>query len=174
MNLLDLKYIRLLGGSFLFSIVFPCQVYFGETSKNNRAQSLTCPLCGKMGFTAEELLSHSGSEHGDSHARVSCPVCVATRNPVHPPVTQHIVSHLQVYHRAVRINILLQLYRNFTNPEWNNDAFVSPTEGSLFRQQSAGYSGALGRAERRPSHRRQEERLSAEILGESVGRRSDG
>jgi len=54
-------------------LLFLCFVdlyYSGESSSEVMAHSLTCPVCGRLGFTETELQSHVASEHQSCNTEV--------------------------------------------------------------------------------------------------------
>lgn len=77
--------------------------YSGESVSAEQPQSLTCPLCGSLGFTETSLLEHVTSEHAstdsdDSSAGVVCPICGVETNQL----TYDFATHLTMEHRAPR------------------------------------------------------------------------
>ena len=56
--------------------------YTGENAAGiAHSQSLTCPFCGKLGFTEATLVDHVSSAHTDSShdsQEVICPICAST------------------------------------------------------------------------------------------------
>lgn len=77
--------------------------YAGETITSDHPQSLTCPLCGTLGFTEANLLEHVTNEHAssdndESSAGVVCPICGVETNQV----TYDFATHLTMEHRAPR------------------------------------------------------------------------
>lgn len=77
--------------------------YAGETITSDHPQSLTCPLCGNLGFTEASLLEHVTNEHAstdndESSAGVVCPICGVETNQL----TYDFATHLTMEHRAPR------------------------------------------------------------------------
>lgn len=77
--------------------------YAGESVSSEQPQSLTCPLCGNLGFTESTLLEHVNSEHAnsdndESSAGVVCPICGVGTNQL----TYDFATHLTMEHRAPR------------------------------------------------------------------------
>lgn len=54
---------------FKFRLFFKDLYYSGESS-TELAHSLTCPICGRLGYTESELQSHVTSEHQNSNTEV--------------------------------------------------------------------------------------------------------
>lgn len=72
--------------------------FAGEPIPELCADSFTCPVCGEMGHSAEELVAHVQARHPDARTDVICPLCVAV--PLaHPARVSNIVSHLSTMHR---------------------------------------------------------------------------
>ena len=78
--------------------------YNGENHSLEQPQSLTCPLCGQLGFSESQLREHVTKQHSDSTTlqEVICPVCAAhpSGDPNH--LTDDLPTHLTVEHRALR------------------------------------------------------------------------
>ena len=78
--------------------------YGGESHNVEQPQSLTCPLCGQLGFSEAQLREHVTKNHGDSGGgqEVICPVCAAhpSGDPNH--LTDDFPSHLIMEHRPPR------------------------------------------------------------------------
>lgn len=77
--------------------------YSGEATSYDQPQSLTCPLCGSLGFTESTLLEHVTSEHGnnetdESTTGVVCPICGVETNQL----TYDFATHLTMEHRSPR------------------------------------------------------------------------
>jgi len=72
--------------------------YSGETA-TDQAHSLTCPICGRLGFTEVELQSHVTSEHQSCNTEVVCPMCAAMPGGEPNLVTDDFASHLTLEHR---------------------------------------------------------------------------
>lgn len=77
--------------------------YAGEPVSSELPQSLTCPLCGNLGFTDTTLLEHVTSDHAnsdndESSAGVVCPICGVETNQL----TYDFATHLTMEHRAPR------------------------------------------------------------------------
>lgn len=77
--------------------------YSGESVSSEQPQSLTCPLCGTLGFTETTLLEHVTSEHAssdndESSAGVVCPICGVEANQL----TYDFATHLTMEHRTPR------------------------------------------------------------------------
>lgn len=78
--------------------------YGGETVSPEQPQSLTCPLCGNLGFTESGLLEHVTNEHAEndeSSAGIVCPICGVETNQL----TYDFATHLTMEHRAPRDTI---------------------------------------------------------------------
>lgn len=45
-------------------------LYYSGESSTELAHSLTCPICGRLGFTESELQSHVTLEHQNSNTEV--------------------------------------------------------------------------------------------------------
>lgn len=77
--------------------------FAGETITSDHPQSLTCPLCGTLGFSETNLLEHVTNEHAstdndESSAGVVCPICGVETNQV----TYDFATHLTMEHRTPR------------------------------------------------------------------------
>lgn len=77
--------------------------YGGESVPSEQPQSLTCPLCGSLGFTESSLLEHVTNEHANSDndepsSGVVCPICGIETNQL----TYDFATHLTMEHRAPR------------------------------------------------------------------------
>lgn len=77
--------------------------YGGESVPPEQPQSLTCPLCGNLGFTESSLLEHVTSEHANSDndepsTGVVCPICGVETNQL----TYDFATHLTMEHRTPR------------------------------------------------------------------------
>lgn len=77
--------------------------YAGENISSEQPQSLTCPLCGSLGFTELSLLEHVTNEHAnsdndESSAGIICPICGSETNQL----TFDFATHLTMEHRAPR------------------------------------------------------------------------
>ena len=77
--------------------------YSGESISAEQPYSLTCPLCGTLGFTESTLLEHVTNEHvnsdnDDSSAGVICPICGGETNQL----TYDFATHLTMEHRTPR------------------------------------------------------------------------
>lgn len=46
--------------------------YGGEGVGTEQPQSLTCPYCGRLGFTELTLMGHTTADHPDTSAEVVC------------------------------------------------------------------------------------------------------
>lgn len=75
--------------------------YGGEALLNTeRLQSLTCPLCGKVGHTEMTLKEHVVAEHADSMKEVICPICACLPGGDPNYMTDDFGSHLILEHRT--------------------------------------------------------------------------
>lgn len=77
--------------------------YGGESVPSEQPQSLTCPLCGSLGFTESSLLEHVTNVHPNSDndepsSGVVCPICGVETNQL----TFDFATHLTMEHRAPR------------------------------------------------------------------------
>nr|XP_039262792.1 E3 ubiquitin-protein ligase KCMF1-like [Styela clava] len=74
--------------------------YGGEGIGMDSPPSLTCPLCGKKGFTEVNLQEHVNSQHLETSVEVVCPICAAipTGDPNH--VTDDFATHLAIEHNT--------------------------------------------------------------------------
>lgn len=52
--------------------------YGGEALSVEQPQSLTCPFCGKMGYTETSLQDHVTADHPDTANEVVCPFLTST------------------------------------------------------------------------------------------------
>nr|XP_016037939.2 E3 ubiquitin-protein ligase KCMF1 [Drosophila simulans] len=67
--------------------------FAGEPIPTLCADSFTCPVCGEMGFSLEDLKTHCQDNHIMAHTVVICPVCAAV--PLSQPRhIDHITNHL--------------------------------------------------------------------------------
>ena len=77
--------------------------YGGESHSVEQPQSYTCPLCGEVGLSENDLRDHVTRAHTDSAnmQEVICPVCSAhpTGNPNH--LTDDFSGHLMLDHSRV-------------------------------------------------------------------------
>lgn len=75
--------------------------YSGETVVAGQSQSLTCPLCGTLGFSHSDLLEHVTVKHGSKHGEtnsptgVVCPIC----GPDSDQLVYDLGAHLNLEHR---------------------------------------------------------------------------
>ncbi|XP_001976761.3 E3 ubiquitin-protein ligase KCMF1 [Drosophila erecta] len=73
--------------------------FAGEPIPTLCADSFTCPVCGEMGLSVEDLKEHCKEQHRLSRTVVICPVCAAV--PLsHPIRIAHIASHLIFLHSS--------------------------------------------------------------------------
>lgn len=77
--------------------------YSGESFSCEQPLSITCPLCGSLGFTESTLLEHVTNEHAnsdndESSAGVVCPICGVDTNQL----TYDFATHLTMEHRTPR------------------------------------------------------------------------
>lgn len=72
--------------------------YGGEGANLDAPQSLTCPLCGQMGFSAASLLPHVAEAHHEGGPNVICPICAAVPNGDPNRMTGELASHLATWH----------------------------------------------------------------------------
>lgn len=80
--------------------------YSGESVTSEQPQSLTCPLCGNLGFNEASLLEHVTNEHAnsdndESSTGIVCPICGVETNQL----TYDFTTHLTMEHRTPRETI---------------------------------------------------------------------
>lgn len=73
--------------------------YGGEALSVDSPQSLTCPFCGKMGYTETTLQDHVSVEHSDTY-EVVCPICASVPGGDPNHVTDDFAAHLTLDHRS--------------------------------------------------------------------------
>lgn len=56
--------------TLMYSYFLQIDLYYSGESSTDLAHSLTCPICGRLGFTESELQSHVTSEHQNSNTEV--------------------------------------------------------------------------------------------------------
>ena len=82
--------------------------YSGENAAGIvQPQSLTCPFCGRLGFTEASLVDHVSScpkAQSDSHdsQEVICPICASTPggDPNHVLTWSDFSTHINLEHRS--------------------------------------------------------------------------
>ncbi|XP_042233918.1 E3 ubiquitin-protein ligase KCMF1-like isoform X1 [Homarus americanus] len=74
--------------------------YGGEALSVDQPQSLTCPFCGKMGFTETSLQDHVTADHPDTAYEVVCPICASVPGGDPNHVTDDFAAHLTLDHRS--------------------------------------------------------------------------
>ncbi|XP_069184011.1 E3 ubiquitin-protein ligase Kcmf1 isoform X3 [Procambarus clarkii] len=74
--------------------------YGGEALSVEQPQSLTCPFCGKMGYTETSLQDHVTADHPDSAYEVVCPICASVPGGDPNHVTDDFAAHLTLDHRS--------------------------------------------------------------------------
>lgn len=80
--------------------------YSGENAAGIvQPQSLTCPFCGRLGFTEASLVDHVSSAHSDSShdsQEVICPICASTPggDPNHVLTWSDFSTHINLEHRS--------------------------------------------------------------------------
>ena len=80
--------------------------YSGEnTAGIVQPQSLTCPFCGRLGYTETTLADHVSSAHSDSShdsQEVICPICASTPggDPNHLLTWSDFSTHINLEHRS--------------------------------------------------------------------------
>jgi len=80
--------------------------YTGENAAGiAHSQSLTCPFCGKLGFTEATLVDHVSSAHTDSShdsQEVICPICASTPgdDPNYFVSRSDFSTHINLEHRS--------------------------------------------------------------------------
>ncbi|XP_076035643.1 E3 ubiquitin-protein ligase KCMF1-like isoform X2 [Oratosquilla oratoria] len=74
--------------------------YGGEALSVDQPQSLTCPFCGKMGYTETSLQDHVTAEHADTNYEVVCPICASVPGGDPNHVTDDFAAHLTLDHRS--------------------------------------------------------------------------
>ena len=76
--------------------------YGGETFNTDQPYSLTCPFCGRMGFTEVTLHEHVVAEHSEGPQEVICPICASLPDCEPNHVTDDFATHLALEHRHLR------------------------------------------------------------------------
>ncbi|KAH8303448.1 hypothetical protein KR059_011279, partial [Drosophila kikkawai] len=71
--------------------------FAGEPIPDLCADSFTCPNCGELGFSADELMAHVRIRHSDARTAVICPLCVAVPS-AHPARVDNLLSHMSIAH----------------------------------------------------------------------------
>lgn len=74
--------------------------YGGEALSADQPQSLTCPFCGKMGYTETSLQDHVTADHPDTAYEVVCPICASVPGGDPNHVTDDFAAHLTLDHRS--------------------------------------------------------------------------
>lgn len=80
--------------------------YSGENAAGIvQPQSLTCPFCGRLGYTETSLVDHVSSAHSDSShdsQEVICPICASTPggDPNHLLTWSDFSTHINLEHRS--------------------------------------------------------------------------
>ena len=82
--------------------------YSGESASGIvQPQSLTCPFCGRLGFTEASLVDHVTSAHSSDSAsndsqEVICPICASTPggDPNHLLTLSDFSTHINLEHRT--------------------------------------------------------------------------
>ncbi|XP_002165451.2 E3 ubiquitin-protein ligase KCMF1 [Hydra vulgaris] len=78
--------------------------YGGEPSVSLDQQpssySFVCPHCGKLGFSETLLFEHVSESHANATIEVICPICAALPGGDPNHVTDDLVNHLSIEHRA--------------------------------------------------------------------------
>lgn len=74
--------------------------YGGEALSVDQPQSLTCPFCGKMGYTETSLQDHVTVDHPDTAYEVVCPICASVPGGDPNHVTDDFAAHLTLDHRS--------------------------------------------------------------------------
>lgn len=142
--------------------------YSGESVSSEQPVSLTCPLCGNLGFTESTLLEHVTSEHAnsdsdESSAGVVCPICGVETNQL----TYDFATHLTMEHRAPRDPIDQVTIRG------RGGRYHGRTSGPRGRRSQPHYSAVGGPAGSSPSARESTDPL-VEILAQLSGVRRTG
>ncbi|KAK7085031.1 E3 ubiquitin-protein ligase kcmf1 [Halocaridina rubra] len=84
--------------------------YGGEALSVDQPQSLTCPFCGKMGYTETSLHDHVTAEHPDIAYEVVCPICASVPGGDPNHVTDDFPAHLTLDHRSGAPRDLVSFY----------------------------------------------------------------
>jgi len=142
--------------------------YAGESVSSEQPQSLTCPLCGSLGFTELTLSEHVTNEHNnldndESSAGVVCPICGVETNQL----TYDFATHLTVEHRATRDQIEQVAIRG------RGGRCHARASGPRGRRSQAHYSAVGGPTGSSPSTRESTDPL-VEILAQLSGVRRAG
>ncbi|KAK8397071.1 hypothetical protein O3P69_005203 [Scylla paramamosain] len=74
--------------------------YGGEALSVEQPQSLTCPFCGKMGYTETSLQDHVTADHPDTPYEVVCPICASVSGGDPNHMTDDFAAHLTLDHRS--------------------------------------------------------------------------
>ncbi|XP_001991073.2 E3 ubiquitin-protein ligase KCMF1 [Drosophila grimshawi] len=73
--------------------------FAGEEITELFADSFTCPFCGKMGHTDQELVEHVQTKHRKDSTLVICPLCVAVSLERIPPIN-NLACHVSIKHAS--------------------------------------------------------------------------
>lgn len=142
--------------------------YSGESISSEQPQSLTCPLCGTLGFTDTTLLEHVTSDHAssdndESSAGVVCPICGVETNQL----TYDLATHLTMEHRTPRDPIEQVAIRG------RGARGHARTSGARGRRSQPHYSAVGGPTGSSPSARESTDPI-VEILAQLSGVRRAG
>lgn len=143
--------------------------YSGETLLNERPQSLTCPLCGTLGFDEATLIEHVTNEHPHNDSEeipigAICPICGSETNQL----TFDFHTHLTMEHRSQRDPL------EHVGLRGRGRSCHARTAGPRGRRTQAHYNAMAGGAGSSPSSVRDSADPLVEILAQLSGVRRPG